>query len=48
MWGIAEQNACGVAAGLAACGKIPFVTTYAVFGSMRMSEQIRQESVIQN
>lgn len=41
--GIAEQNACGVAAGLATCGKIPFVTTYAVFGSMRMSEQIRQE-----
>lgn len=41
--GIAEQNACGVAAGLAACGKIPFVTTYAVFGSMRMLEQIRQE-----
>jgi len=41
--GIAEQNACGVAAGLAVCGKIPFVTTYAVFGSMRMCEQIRQE-----
>ncbi|MFI3238372.1 MAG: transketolase family protein [Lachnospiraceae bacterium] len=41
--GIAEQNACGVAAGLATCGKIPFVTTYAIFGSMRMSEQIRQE-----
>lgn len=41
--GIAEQNACGVSAGLATCGKIPFVTTYAVFGSMRMSEQIRQE-----
>lgn len=41
--GIAEQNACGVGAGLATCGKIPFVTTYAVFGSMRMSEQIRQE-----
>ena len=40
--GIAEQNACGVAAGLAASGKIPFVTTYAVFGSMRMLEQIRQ------
>lgn len=40
--GIAEQNACGVAAGLACAGKIPFVTTYAVFGSMRMSEQIRQ------
>lgn len=41
--GIAEQNACGVAAGLATCGKVPFVTTYAVFGSMRMLEQIRQE-----
>lgn len=41
--GIAEQNACGMAAGLATCGKIPFVTTYAVFGSMRMLEQIRQE-----
>jgi len=41
--GIAEQNGCGVAAGLATCGKIPFVTTYAVFGSMRMLEQIRQE-----
>lgn len=41
--GIAEQNASGIAAGLATCGKIPFVSTYAVFGSMRMSEQIRQE-----
>ena len=40
--GIAEQNACGMAAGLALCGKTPFVTTYAVFGSMRMCEQIRQ------
>lgn len=41
--GIAEQNGAGVAAGLASCGKIPFVVTYAVFGSLRMSEQIRQE-----
>lgn len=41
--GIAEQNGCGLSAGLATCGKIPFVTTYAVFGSMRMLEQIRQE-----
>ncbi len=41
--GIAEQNCAGVAAGLATTGKIPFVTTYAVFGSMRMVEQIRQE-----
>jgi len=41
--GIAEQNCAGVAAGLATCGKIPFVATYAVFGSMRMCEMIRQE-----
>lgn len=41
--GIAEQNGAGVAAGLATTGKIPFVVTYAVFGSLRMSEQIRQE-----
>lgn len=41
--GIAEQNGAGLAAGLATTGKIPFVSTYAVFGSMRMAEQIRQE-----
>ena len=41
--GIAEQNAAGVASGLATCGKIPFVVTYAAFGSMRMCEMIRQE-----
>ena len=41
--GLAEQNAAGVAAGLATCGKVPFVVTYAVFGSLRMCEMIRQE-----
>lgn len=41
--GIAEQNAAGVAAGLATCGRIPFVVTYAAFGSMRICEMIRQE-----
>ena len=40
---IAEQNGAGVAAGLATCGKIPYVVTYAAFGSMRMCEMIRQE-----
>ena len=40
---IAEQNGAGLAAGLATCGKIPFVVTYAVFGSLRMCEMIRQE-----
>ena len=41
--GIAEQNGAGLAAGLATCGKVPFVVTYAVFGSLRMCEMIRQE-----
>ena len=41
--GIAEQNGAGVAAGMATCGKIPFVVTSAVFGSLRMCEMIRQE-----
>lgn len=46
--GIAEQNAAGVAAGLATTGNIPFVVTYAVFGSLRMCEQIRQEMCYTN
>lgn len=41
--GIAEQNGAGLAAGLASAGKIPFISTYAVFGSLRMAEQVRQE-----
>lgn len=39
--GIAEQNMVGVAAGLASCGKIPFVHSFACFLSMRTCEQIR-------
>lgn len=39
--GVAEQNEMAVAAGLASCGKIPFVSTYAVFASMRACEQVR-------
>ena len=41
--GIAEQNGAGIAAGMAASGKIPFVVTFAAFASMRMAEMIRQE-----
>lgn len=41
--GIAEQNCAAFSAGLATTGKIPFVVTYAVFGSLRMCEMIRQE-----
>ena len=39
--GVAEANMMVVAAGLATMGKIPFVSTYAVFGSMRACEQVR-------
>lgn len=39
--GIAEQNAVGVAAGLASCGLIPFFATYAGFITMRACEQVR-------
>jgi transketolase len=39
--GVAEQNEMAIAAGAATCGKIPFVSTYAVFASMRACEQIR-------
>lgn len=39
--GIAEQNAVGVAAGLASCGLIPFFATYSGFITMRACEQVR-------
>jgi transketolase len=39
--GVAEQDAMMVAAGLASCGKTPFVSTYAIFGTMRAAEQVR-------
>jgi transketolase len=46
--GIAEQNAAGVAAGLATLGYKAIVSTYAVFGSMRMLEQIRTSACYTN
>ncbi len=39
--GIAEQNMIGVAAGLATCGKIPFVSSFAAFSPGRCYDQIR-------
>ncbi len=39
--GIAEQNAVGVAAGLATCGKKPYVASPACFLSMRSVEQVK-------
>ena len=39
--GIAEANMMGTAAGLASCGKIVFVSTFAIFATGRAWEQIR-------
>lgn len=39
--GIAEANMMGVAAGLAATGKIPFASTFAMFAAGRAFEQVR-------
>lgn len=39
--GIAEGNMAGVAAGLATCGKIPFVNSFAMFSAGRAWEQVR-------
>lgn len=39
--GIAEQNLMGISAGLAAYGKIPYVSTFAVFAAGRAYDQVR-------
>lgn len=39
--GVAEQNLVTVASGMAACGKIPFTSSYAMFSPGRNWEQIR-------
>jgi transketolase len=39
--GIAECNMVGIAAGLAAAGKIPFVSSFAMFAAGRAFEQVR-------
>jgi transketolase len=39
--GIAEGNMAGVAAGLAACGKQPFINSFAMFSAGRAWEQVR-------
>jgi len=38
--GVAEQNMVGVAAGMALMGKIPFVSTFGVFASRRVCDQV--------
>ena len=46
--GIAEGDMIGTAAGLATCGKIPFATTFAMFGAGRAFEQIRNSVAYPN
>jgi len=41
--GIAEANMISTAAGFASCGKIPFVSTFAVFATGRVYDQIRMD-----
>lgn len=39
--GIAEANMTGIAAGLSTCGKVPFISTFAMFAAGRAFEQVR-------
>ena len=39
--GIAEANMTGIAAGVAACGKVPFISSFAMFAAGRAFEQVR-------
>lgn len=39
--GIAEANMTGIAAGLSTCGKVPFISTFAMFAAGRAYEQVR-------
>lgn len=46
--GVAEQNMAGIAAGLALSGKIPFISSYAVFSPGRNWDQLRVSTCINN
>ena len=46
--GVAEQNLATVASGLANYGKIPFISSYAVFSPGRNNEQIRTTISLNN
>jgi len=46
--GVAEQNLATVASGLAAYGKIPYITSYAAFSPGRNNEQIRTTISLNN
>jgi len=46
--GIAEANMVSTAAGFASCGKTPFVSTFAVFATGRVYDQIRMDVAYSN
>jgi len=46
--GIAEANMMSAAAGLASCGKLPFVSTFAVFATGRVYDQVRMDIAYSN
>ncbi|HXK36182.1 MAG TPA: transketolase C-terminal domain-containing protein [Candidatus Paceibacterota bacterium] len=46
--GVAEQNLAVVASGMAAAGKIPFISSYATFSPGRNNEQIRTNICLNN
>ena len=41
--GVAEQDMMGIAAGMALCGKMPFVASFSVFALFRACEQVRTD-----
>lgn len=47
-FGVSEQDMMGAAAGFACCGKIPFVSTFAMFASGRAWEQVRNTIAYSN
>ncbi len=46
--GVAEQNMMAVSSGLASCGKIVFVSTFAIFATGRAWEQVRNSVAYNN
>lgn len=46
--GVAEQVMATIASGMAACGKIPFISSYAIFSPGRNWEQIRTTIALNN
>ena len=44
--GIAECNMTGIAAGLSTCGKVPFISSFAMFAAGRNYEQVRNSMIM--